>query len=219
MGATAPVLDWCPVCGAKEFTRKPILWPELIEEWKLSSEEADHIDLQQGFSCTNCKNNLRAMTLAAAITKTFGFEGSFKIFCSNTVRIRDSIVIEINAAGQAFALPATVAETQAILLSGDRYSANGFHDRINRCDYSLGHSGARSRFEGCFARILRVLKRGGRLFYTIPIVIGRLTRSRHQLPPSHHGNPAMTRDDLRVQTEYGADFGAKFLKLAFASLA
>src|SRR5204863_8289390 len=56
--------------------------------------------------------------------------------------------------GPAFALPATVAETQAILLSGDRYSANGFHDRINRCDYSLGHSGARSRFEGCFARIL-----------------------------------------------------------------
>jgi SAM-dependent methyltransferase len=64
----------------------------------------------------------------------------------------------------------------------------------------------------------RVLKRGGRLFYTIPVVIGRLTRSRHQLPPSHHGNPAMTRDDLKVQTEYGADFWCEVFEAGFREL-
>src|SRR5205807_10024301 len=95
-GAPAFVLDQCPVCGEKQFRHEPILWPKLIEEWKLSSDEANYINLQQGFCCTNCKNNLRGMTLAAAITKTFGFEGNFEMLCSNNATIRQSLVIEIN---------------------------------------------------------------------------------------------------------------------------
>jgi len=75
-----------------------VLWPELIDQWELSPNEVAYINLQQGFCCAACKNNLRTMTLAAAVTKAFGFDGSFKDFCRNDPAIRQLTVIEINPA-------------------------------------------------------------------------------------------------------------------------
>jgi hypothetical protein len=76
MGTAAPHLEICPICGGNRFTNEPVLWPELIEQWGLSPDEAAYIDAQQGFACANCKNNLRAMTLAVAVTRAFGFTGA-----------------------------------------------------------------------------------------------------------------------------------------------
>ena len=98
MGEPSPSLEICPVCGDDRFTNEQVLWPELIEQWELSSEEVAYIDLQQGFCCTACKNNLRTMTLAAAMTRAFGFDGSLKDFCRNHPGIRQLTVIEINPA-------------------------------------------------------------------------------------------------------------------------
>lgn len=89
----------CPVCGAEEFTSVRILWPELIAEWELSPAEVDYVDLQQGFSCVACKNNLRSMTLAAAMTKAFRFSGNLSALCRTGAGIRSMRVVEINPAG------------------------------------------------------------------------------------------------------------------------
>ena len=62
---------------------------------------------------------------------------------------------------------------------------------------------------------MRVLKPGGHLFYTVPIVVGRLTRTRRGLPPSYHGRPGVKRDDCIVQTEYGADFWCEIFDAGF----
>jgi SAM-dependent methyltransferase len=56
------------------------------------------------------------------------------------------------------------------------------------------------------AECARVLKPGGAICYTVPVIVGRLSRSRAGLPKSYHGNPAETRDDFLVHTEFGADF-------------
>ena len=85
----------CPVCGAEEFTSVRILWPELIAEWELSPAEVDYVDLQQGFSCVACKNNLRSMTLAAAMTKAFRFSGNLSALCRTGAGIRSMRVVEI----------------------------------------------------------------------------------------------------------------------------
>jgi SAM-dependent methyltransferase len=98
MGESSPSLELCPVCSSNRFTNEPVLWPELIEQWELSPDEVAYINLQQGFCCADCKNNLRAMTLAAAVTRAFGFTGSFKDLCRNDPAIRDLTVIEINPA-------------------------------------------------------------------------------------------------------------------------
>ena len=62
----------------------------------------------------------------------------------------------------------------------------------------------------------RVLKCGGRLFYTIPIVIGRLTRTLHELPASYHGK----RDNpLTDYTVHGADFWCEIFEAGFQEVA
>ena len=82
------VLKLCPVCSHREFTFEEILWRELVEEWELSPDEADYINLQQGLRCANCRNNLRSMTLAAAVIGAFGFKGCFEDFCRTNSQIR-----------------------------------------------------------------------------------------------------------------------------------
>ncbi|MBA3650381.1 MAG: hypothetical protein H0W66_02580 [Chthoniobacterales bacterium] len=64
-----------------------------------------------------------------------------------------------------------------------------------------------------------MLKEGGNLFYTVPVVVGRLTRSRTGLPPSYHGTRAAGAvDDYRVQTEYGADFWCELFSAGFRNV-
>jgi SAM-dependent methyltransferase len=65
----------------------------------------------------------------------------------------------------------------------------------------------------------RVLKPEGRLFYTVPIVVGRLTRTRRGLPASYHGKPDLPRADYMVQTEYGADFWCEIFEAGFQEVA
>jgi len=59
----------------------------------------------------------------------------------------------------------------------------------------------------------RVLKPGGFCCFTIPIVFGRLTRSRRGLPASYHGREDDKLNDYVVATEYGSDFWGDVLLL------
>jgi len=54
------------------------------------------------------------------------------------------------------------------------------------------------------AECRRVLRDGGACVFTVPIIVGRLTRSRAGLPPSYHGEAAKG-DAYLVHTEFGAD--------------
>jgi SAM-dependent methyltransferase len=62
----------------------------------------------------------------------------------------------------------------------------------------------------------RVLRPGGRLAYTIPIIVGRLTRIRDGLPPSYHGSPG--NDEYLVVSEYGADFWTEPVRAGFSGV-
>ena len=55
------------------------------------------------------------------------------------------------------------------------------------------------------AECYRVLAPGGYCVFTIPVIVGRMTRSREGLPPSYHGHPNQRSADFAVQTEYGCD--------------
>jgi SAM-dependent methyltransferase len=194
---------------------QPVLWPELIEQWNLSPDEVNYINLQQGFCCTNCKNNLRAMTLAAAMTNAFGFGGTFQSFCRRHPGIRQLSVIEINPAGNL----------SPFLRVLTKYALHAFPEldmqRMSFADASIDliiHSDTLEHVpdsKSALEESRRVLKPGGHLFYTVPIVIGRLTRTRRGLPPSYHGKPGVKREDCIVQTEYGADFWCELFEAGF----
>jgi SAM-dependent methyltransferase len=208
-------LEVCPVCGHDEFTNLQILWPELIEQWELSPDEVAYTNSQQGLCCTSCKNNLRTMTLAAAVTRAFGFAGSFKDFCHSDPGIRQLTVIEINPA----------KNLSPFLHALPKHALHSFPEldmqRMSFADSSIEviiHSDTLEHVPSSKAALeesWRVLKPGGHLFYTVPIVIGRLTRTRRGLPPSYHGRPGVYREDCIVQTEYGADFWCEIFEAGF----
>lgn len=61
----------------------------------------------------------------------------------------------------------------------------------------------------------RVLKPGGLLAYTVPIIVGRLTRDRFGLPKSYHGAQSSNASDFLVVTEYGADAWKHVIEAGF----
>jgi SAM-dependent methyltransferase len=210
-----PLLELCPVCGHREFNFQKVLWPELVQEWELRADEENYIDWQQGFRCTNCKNNLRCMTLAAAITRAFGFRGSLEDFCRSDSRIRVLRVIEVNPSGTLFRYLELLPQYQLHSFPQLDLQRMSFEDSsvdVMIHSDTLEHvPNSRDALKEC----RRVLKPDGRLFYTVPIVVGRLTRTRRGLPASYHGKPDLPRADYMVQTEYGADFWCEIFEAGF----
>lgn len=213
------LLEVCPVCGHREFNFKKVLWRELIEEWELHPHEAAYIDLQQGLRCVNCENNLRSMTLAAAMTRAFGFDGTLEDFCRRDTLIRGLSVIEVNAAGtlsryldilpqhELYCFPQL--DLQQMSFESDSIDVLIHSDTLEHVPDS----------QAALTESFRVLKPGGRLLYTVPIVVGRLTRTRSGLPASYHGSAETPRADYTVQTEYGADFWCEIFAAGFREVA
>ncbi len=209
-------LTQCPVCGGGRFHEQPVLWPELIAEWELAPEEVRYIDRQQGFACLDCGNNLRSMTLAAAIARVFAHAGPLRELCASNAQFRALRLLEINSAGELTAVFKQLP--QHSLVAYPEFDMQ----QMNLPDESVDlvvHSDTLEHIPDplqALRECRRVLKKGGHLFYTVPVVVGRLTRSRTGLSPSYHGTrEAGAVDDYRVQTEYGADFWCELFAAGF----
>jgi hypothetical protein len=64
----------------------------------------------------------------------------------------------------------------------------------------------------------RALDEGGALVFTIPMILGRLTRSRVGLPPSYHGTADCNNPEMIVHTEFGADAWTFVIRAGSSSL-
>ena len=193
-----------PCCGAGEFVSRAVLWPALIEEWNLDPYETAYINRQQGTACAQCGANLRSMALALAITRICGFPGPLGAWVNTEMAARLA-VLELNGAGTLTPmlrrLPGHVeaAYPQVDMLAMP--FRDGSFDLVLHSD-TLEH--VPNPVRG-LAECRRVLRVGGACCFTVPIVIGRLTRSRDGLPPSYHGAVGARLADYIVRTEYGAD--------------
>ncbi len=205
----------CPVCGGSEFAYAPVLWPGLIEEWQLAPAEADYINRQQGLHCTACNNNLRSMALATAILLAHGLTGTLREAAATptVARIR---LLELNAAGDL--TPALAKFPGHFLARYPEYDmcrldlGDGSFDCILHSDV-LEHVPDPGRG---LAECLRVLTGGGTCIFTVPTVVGRMTRSRTGMQPSYHGAPGSAAEDFRVHNEFGADVWTMVLAAGFA---
>ncbi|CAN5770610.1 hypothetical protein BH20PSE1_BH20PSE1_02770 [soil metagenome] len=207
---------FCYVCGASEFAHTPVLWPELVAAWGLSNEEARYMDVQQGTHCCACGSNVRSIALAKALLACFRFEGTLNGFVDN-VAYHTLRVLEMNEAGTLHPilsrLPrhrlAAYPEFDMMRLA----LTSGAFDLVVHSD-TLEH--VRDPLQG-LNECHRVLHTGGYLLFTIPIIVGRLTRGRHGLAPSYHGVAGCTDAGMLVHTEFGADAWTMVLKAGFTS--
>jgi len=187
------------------------LWPELVQEWCLSPDEAAYLERQQGFRCVRCGCSLRAMALANAIMCAFHARGSLVRFMLTHPWLR---ILEVNPAGGLTRFlklaPRHVLVSFPEVDLMDLPFADGSFDLVVHSD-TLEH--VADAHLG-LAQSLRVLRPGGITCYTVPIVVGRLTTRRDDAAPSYHGT--VGGQEHRVRTEYGADAWTQPLIAGFA---
>lgn len=68
------------------------------------------------------------------------------------------------------------------------------------------------------AECYRVLKPSGSMCFTVPIVVGRMSRDRAGLSQSYHGQVSTRQDDYTVHTEFGADVWTYVLQAGFNNI-
>lgn len=194
----------CSVCGGTTFGNLTILSDKLVAEWDLSPTEADYVNRQQGEYCLSCHANLRSIVLADALRAVWGTRLLLRDFCQSADAATTS-VLELNQAGMLHPYLAKLpGHCLAVYPDIDMLAlpyADGMFDVVVHSD-TLEHVPDPVR---ALAECLRVTRPGGAVCYTVPVVVGRLSRDRAGLPPSHHGPPDDTRDDFLVHTEFGAD--------------
>src|SRR5262245_66589971 len=73
----------CPCCGETARSREPVLWKELIDEWRLSPQEAELVDRREGVRRTRSGSNLRSMALAWSILNASQGTGTLDEFMAS----------------------------------------------------------------------------------------------------------------------------------------
>ncbi len=207
----------CSICGGSNFAESKILWPALIEEWELRPNEVEYIDRQQGTHCVKCNANLRIIALGQAIQDAL--PTTLPLCDYAAIADPEVKVLDING---CVGLSAALQRMPGYLLANfpevDMCAmpfADGSFDLVVHSD-TLEHVPDPLRgLQECY----RILKPGGRLCFTIPIVVGRMTRDRANLPKSYHGNPQTRTDDFIVQTEFGADAWTLLMRAGFDNVA
>lgn len=203
MTAASPT-EACVCCGSKDLAFQKILWPDLVQAWRLAEYEREYIDRQQGLACQACGSNLRSMALALAICRSHGYGGTLARFVGekSSRRLR---VLEVNEAGGLTQflskLPGhCIGRYPQLDMMRMPYPESSY-DLVVHSD-TLEHV---PQPITALAECYRILAPGGYCAFTIPMVVDRMTCSRAGLPPSYHDTAEQRAADFAVQTEYGCD--------------
>jgi SAM-dependent methyltransferase len=211
----APALQ-CGVCGGADFTFRPVLAAPLIVDWQLSPAEIDYVERQQGESCNSCGANLRSVALADAIRSAVGTELLLGDYVASAASRRLK-VLEINEAGT---LTPTLKRLEGHVFGA--YPELDMHEMpyADETFDLIVHSDTLEHVPNpvhALAECRRVLKRGGALCFTVPIIVGRMSRDRTGMKPSYHSLEA--RADMIARTEFGADAWTYVMQAGFNNVA
>lgn len=211
------MIQSCTICGNDKFESHDVLWKELIDDWGLESDEVEYINKQQGYCCTSCGNNLRSMALAFSICRSYGMDSPLDKSI-NRLNLNKLRILEVNEAGGL--TPILSSTDHHMLIMYPEYDMTNLNISSNSVDLVV-HSDTLEHIPepiAGLAECYRVLKPGGRCLFTVPVVIGRLSRSRLEMKNSYHGDSTTKSDDYIVHTEFGADIWLYVMRSGFSEV-
>jgi len=191
-----------------------VLWPELVEEWAIGLEEVAYIDRQQGTKCLSCGTSLRGTALATAILRHLGQDSTLDQMVAPQLKILD-----INGCdGVSNALRRLPGYDRHDHPEVDMHAmpfADAAYDLVIHSDTLEHVADPVLALREC----LRVVSSHGAVIFTVPMIVGRLSRSRAGLKESYHGAPSFAdRKDFVVHTEFGADCWTYALRAGASSV-
>jgi SAM-dependent methyltransferase len=207
----------CVVCGCEQFGFNEVLWEELVDAWGINSSEEAYINRQQGVHCIACGNNLRALALADALLKHFQYKGTLKKFVESKA-FSVLKLLEINEAGRLNATLNKMPQHQLASYPDYNMMDMSFNDN---CFDVIVHSDTLEHVSDpilAMSECYRLLKPEGICVFTVPIITGRQSRSRHGMPPSYHGSGGEVSQDMMVHYEFGSDIWEFVVQAGFRSL-
>jgi SAM-dependent methyltransferase len=210
----------CPVCGVTKLAYHPILWTDLIKAWGLTEVEANYIDRQQGEYCVGCGCNMRVRALATALRYELAIS-SYTPLATAIANLGPIDLLEVNTVdclGPYLAkIPGHVrgswpaVDLRALPYASDSFDLVIHSDTLEHIDFH----GTDVGFEVALHECRRVLRPSGALIFTVPTLVGKLTRSTVGRTPSYHDPTVPPDESLRVHTEFGADVWAYVLAAGF----
>lgn len=204
----------CQVCGHDRFVHADVIWPELVRQWQLGPDEVAYINVQQGTRCERCRANVRSQALARALLGVLEWPGTLEAYVTSLPHPSPRL-LEINEAGALTPWLSRLRTHRLVRFPEHDMRAlpfaDGSFDLVVHSD-TLEHVPGP---ETALAECRRVLAAPGACVFTVPIVVGRLTRSRAGLPDSYHGDPGCRESDHLVQTEFGSDAWTAVLRAGF----
>ena len=187
----------CVVCGGLGFDAVSMIGETLKRQWRLSSHELDYINRQQGLVCRDCGSNLRSMALANGLMSASNYIGTLTDFVAEADH-SSLRVLECNECGMLRPILSKmlghVAGDYPVVDMTSLPYADGSFDIVVHSD-TLEHI---ERPIDALREVRRVLRPGGFMAMTVPIVLGRVSLPRRGLSRSWH-------DRYLVETEFGSD--------------
>ncbi|MBK7331213.1 MAG: class I SAM-dependent methyltransferase [Betaproteobacteria bacterium] len=192
----------CVVCGSDELHYVEELSAALVGEWELSGRRSGLREPAAGTAVRQLRQHVAlhgaGCRAASALWRHRHLRGVFGIACRATAaRTGDQRLAAWHGfwpgPGHVFAKFPEV-DMQRLPHADDAFDLVVHSDTLEHVPDPL---------QG-LAECRRVLRVGGACVFAVPIIVGRLTRSRAGLAPSYHGNPEGGGGYL-VHTEFGAD--------------
>ena len=209
---------YCFVCGGTSFEYHKIIWKELARDWQLSPFELEYINLQQGKKCSHCHSNMRSNVLAHALIEALASKSqSLHQLTLNEYHLTQEVsILEVNAAGTLGQYLEKFAKRCQV--EYPEYNMHGLDIIAKKFDIVI-HSDTLEHVPNpvhALSQCKDILRDGGSLIYTVPVIVGRMSRDRTGLSDSSHSK--VSRLDYRVATEFGADFWRFPLDAGFSNI-
>jgi SAM-dependent methyltransferase len=210
----------CHACGTvTEFTMREVLWPALVNEWRLTPVMKAALDRRESRTCLVCNNNYRNRQLARALVEVYAKNSEASVSdLTHSEHFRSLRILGIDldfllmledCPGFSRSDYITSLIPVRGLPDNGLPFADASFDLVLVSD-TLEHI---PTYRRALQEIRRVLTLGGQFVTVQPVILSRktLTRcavddagnTRHLLPPSYH---ARKPDDSLVFVEFGIDF-------------